>query len=141
MYWSLFHYIMASPIAQLAKNPTAVQETPVQFLGQEDPLEKGMATHSGIPAWRIPGTADSRLLCPWDLPSKNWSRLPFLSQRDLPNPGFKPTSPPLVGGFFTTELPGKPRYYFKCYYFLFGTKVLLLLLLSHFSCVRFCGTP
>ena len=49
--------------------------------------------------------------------------MPFLSPRDLPNPGSKPTSPPLVGGFFTTELPGKPRPYFKCYYFLFGTKV------------------
>jgi len=31
-----------------------MQETPVQFLGQEDPLEKGMATHSSILAWRIP---------------------------------------------------------------------------------------
>ena len=41
MYWSLFHYIMASLIAQLVKNPIAVQETLVQFLGQEDPLEKG----------------------------------------------------------------------------------------------------
>ena len=31
-----------------------MQETPVQFLGQEDPLEEGMATHSSILAWRIP---------------------------------------------------------------------------------------
>ena len=38
----------ASLIAQLVKNPTALQETPVQFLGWEDPLEKGMATHSSI---------------------------------------------------------------------------------------------
>ena len=35
-----------------------MQETPVQFLGQEDPLEKGMATHSSILAWRIPWTED-----------------------------------------------------------------------------------
>ena len=38
----------ASQAAQLVKNPSAVQETPVRFLGQEDPLEKGMATHSSI---------------------------------------------------------------------------------------------
>ena len=41
-------------IAQLVKNPVAVQETPVRFLGREDPLEKGRATHSSILAWRIP---------------------------------------------------------------------------------------
>ena len=33
-------------VAQLVRNPPAMQETPVQFLGWEDPLEKGMATHS-----------------------------------------------------------------------------------------------
>ena len=36
----------------MAKNPSAVEETPVRSLGQEDPLEKGMATHSSILAWR-----------------------------------------------------------------------------------------
>ena len=46
----------ASLIAWLVKNPPAVQETPVQVLGQEDPLEKGQATHSSILAWRIPWT-------------------------------------------------------------------------------------
>ena len=38
----------------MVKNPPAVQETHVRSLGQEDPLEKGMATHSSILAWRIP---------------------------------------------------------------------------------------
>ena len=38
----------------MVKNLPAMQETPVQFLGQEDPLEMGMATHSSILAWRIP---------------------------------------------------------------------------------------
>jgi len=38
----------ASLVAQLVKNPPTTQETPVQFLGWEDPLEKGMATHSSI---------------------------------------------------------------------------------------------
>ena len=41
-------------MAQLVKNPPAMQETPVRFLGREDPLEKGRATHSSILAWRIP---------------------------------------------------------------------------------------
>ena len=44
----------ASLIAHLIKNPPAMQETPVQFLGWEDLLEKGKATHSSILAWRIP---------------------------------------------------------------------------------------
>ena len=44
----------ASLVAQLVKNPPAVQETWVQSLGWEDPLEEGMATHSTILAWRIP---------------------------------------------------------------------------------------
>ena len=43
-----FYLCGASPIAQLVKNPPAMQETPVPFLGQEDPLEKGQATHSSI---------------------------------------------------------------------------------------------
>ena len=44
----------ASLIAQLLKNPPAMQETLVRFLGWEDPLEKGKATHSSILAWRVP---------------------------------------------------------------------------------------
>ena len=44
----------ASLIAQLVKNLPAMQETQVRFLDQEDPLEKEMATHSSILAWRIP---------------------------------------------------------------------------------------
>ena len=41
-------------MAQTVKNLPAVRETQVRFLGEEDPLEKGMATHSSILAWRIP---------------------------------------------------------------------------------------
>ena len=40
-------------MAQIVKNPRAMQDTWVQSLGQEDPLEKGMVTHSSILAWRI----------------------------------------------------------------------------------------
>ena len=44
----------ASLVAQMVKNLPAVWETGVQSPGQEDPLEKGMATHSSILAWSIP---------------------------------------------------------------------------------------
>ena len=43
-------------VAQMVKNPPAVQEAQVQSLGQEDPLEKGIATQSSILAWRLPRT-------------------------------------------------------------------------------------
>ena len=49
----------ASLVAQLVKNPPAMQETWVRSLGWEDPLEKGKATYSGILAWRIPWTVQS----------------------------------------------------------------------------------
>ena len=42
----------------MVKNLPAMQETQVQFLGREDLLEKGMATHSSILAWRIPWTEE-----------------------------------------------------------------------------------
>ena len=45
-------------VAQTVKNLTAMQETWVQSLGQKDPLEKGMETHSSILAWRIPWTEE-----------------------------------------------------------------------------------
>ena len=45
-------------MAQRVKNLSAVQETQVQFLGQEDPLEKEMATHSSILAWEISWTEE-----------------------------------------------------------------------------------
>ena len=48
----------ASLVAQLVKNLPAMQETWVQSLGQKDPLEKGMAIHSSILAWRIPWTEE-----------------------------------------------------------------------------------
>ena len=44
--------------AQVVKNPSAMQETQVRSLGQEDPLQKGMATYSSILAWRIPWTEE-----------------------------------------------------------------------------------
>ena len=50
--------LWASLVAQMVKNLPAVQETMVLSLGQEDPLEKEMATHSSVLAWRIPATAE-----------------------------------------------------------------------------------
>ena len=49
---------MASLVAQMVKNLPAVRETQVQFVGWEDPLQKGTATHCRILAWRIPWTED-----------------------------------------------------------------------------------
>ena len=55
-------------MAQTLKNLPAMQETQVQSLGWEDPLEKGIATHSSILAWRIPGTEQSGEVQPMELP-------------------------------------------------------------------------
>ena len=46
-------------MAQTVKNPPAMQETVVRSLGWEDPLQKRMATHSSILAWRIPWTEEA----------------------------------------------------------------------------------
>ena len=46
-------------VDQMVKNPPAMQETYVQPLGQEDPLEKEMATHSSVFAWRIQWTEET----------------------------------------------------------------------------------
>ena len=55
-FLSPFSQLGASLIAQLVKNPPAMQETWVRSLGWGDPLEKGKATHFSILAWRIPWT-------------------------------------------------------------------------------------
>ena len=49
----------ASLVPQMVKSLPAMQEIQVQSLGQEDPLEKGMATHSTILTWKIPWTEES----------------------------------------------------------------------------------
>ena len=50
---SSMYLTLSSLVAQMVKNLPAMQEIQVQSLGQEDPREKGMATHSSILAWRI----------------------------------------------------------------------------------------
>ena len=59
-----------SPVAQTVKYLPAMWETKGQSLGQEDHLEKGMATHSSIVAWKIPGTEE-----PGGLPSMGSHRV------------------------------------------------------------------
>ena len=49
-------------VAQMVMNPPAMEETQVRSLVREDPLEKGMATHSSILAWRIPWREESSRL-------------------------------------------------------------------------------
>ena len=60
----------ASLAAEMVKNPPAMQESPVWFLSWEDLLEKGMATHSSVLAWRILGTVE-----PGGLPSMGSHRV------------------------------------------------------------------
>ena len=60
----------ASLVAQMVKRLSAMQETQVQSLGWEDPLEKEMAAHSSILAWKIPWTAE-----PGRLPSTGSQRV------------------------------------------------------------------
>ena len=59
-----------SLVAQMVKNLRAIQETQVQSLSQEDSLEKGMATHSSILAWRTLWTEE-----PGGLQQKSWTQL------------------------------------------------------------------
>ena len=62
-----FHWYL---VAQLVKNPPAMQETWVRTLGWEDSLEKGMATCSSVLAWEIPWTEE-----PGRLQSMGWQRV------------------------------------------------------------------
>ena len=59
MYTFFLVFVFLNDIlAQTVKNLPAIQETQTQYLGQEDPLEKGMATHSSILAWKTPQTEE-----------------------------------------------------------------------------------
>ena len=69
---------MASLVAQSIKNLPAMQDTWVRFLGREDPLEKEMATHSSILAWRIPWTEEPGRIQSMGS-QKSWTRLKPLS--------------------------------------------------------------
>ena len=70
-----------------------MQETRVQFLGQEDFLEKEMATHSSIGAWRIPQTVAFQAPLSMGFPKQVLDGLSFPSLGQRPHPGIKPRSP------------------------------------------------
>ena len=61
-------------VAQSVKNPPAMQETWVQSLGQEDPLEKEMATHFTLLAWEIPWIEESGGYSAWSCKSRTQFR-------------------------------------------------------------------
>ena len=66
-------------------------------------------SHSQL--FTTPRTVASQAPLPWDFPNKNTTGgLPFPTQRDLPDPGSKSTSPALAGQFFTAVTPRKPAY-------------------------------
>ena len=69
--WSGSVWVSASLVAQMVKYLPAMRETQVRFLDQEDPLEKGMATHSSTLAWKIPPMEKPGRYSPWDFPGKN----------------------------------------------------------------------
>ena len=61
-------------LVSLVKNLPAKQETLIRSLGQEDPLEKGLATHSSIHAWKIPWTKEPGKLLTMGV-TKSWTQL------------------------------------------------------------------
>ena len=63
----------------MVKNPPAMRETWVRFLGWEDPLEEGMATHSSILAWRIPIDREAGQVIVHGV-AKSWTHLRSLSR-------------------------------------------------------------
>ena len=71
-FWISVNIFYLSVVAQMVKNPPAIQETQVQSLGREDALEKEMATHSSILAWEIPWTEESGGLQSMGV-IKNWT--------------------------------------------------------------------
>ena len=103
-------HVGASLVAQLVKNPPAMQETQVWSLGGEDPLEKEMATHPSILAWKIPGTEEpdkpqfiGLQRVRYDLVTK-----PPSWPQHVPQPQFELTLPAMEA-VLTTGPPGKSR--------------------------------
>ena len=101
----------SSLVAQTVKNLPAMQKTWVQSLGQEDPLEKEMAAHSGILAGRIPWTEEpGGLYSPWDCKELDMTKGLTLSLRSLnqvvtvPTPGLRNKLFLLQGTLFERQL-------------------------------------
>ena len=102
----LYPYTGVSLLAQTVKKLPAMQETQVWSLGQEDALEKGMATHSSIPAWRIPWTEEG--YSPWDCKrvGHDWATNTFTFINTLSTSGQAVTTrPDLVTGWGCPRRP------------------------------------
>ena len=97
--------MLGFPCVQLMKNPPAMQETWVQSLCWEVPLEKGKATHSVFCLFATPRTIQSMKFSR----PEYWSTQPFLSPGDLPNPRIEPRSPALQEDSLPAEPQGKPK--------------------------------
>ena len=84
--WSGSVWVSASLMAQTMKHLPAMWETHIRSLGQEDPLEQGIATHSSTLAWKIPWTEEPGRYSPWGRKkSDKTERLHFLSFTSLPS--------------------------------------------------------
>ena len=95
----------------MVMNLPSMQETWVQSLGHKDGLEKGMATHSSILAWRIPWTEEPGKLQSMGFSRQEyWSGVPCPSPGDLPDPETEPRSPALKAD----SLPSEPQKRFLC---------------------------
>ena len=105
--WGISIFLEASPVTQTVKNLPAVRETGAQSLGWEDPLEKGMAVHSTIFAWRTPWTGAW-----WATAhgvARSWTRLNdfhtvFFRGRGLCHPVYQ-SFPPCYQSFFYGVCP------------------------------------
>ena len=101
-------------MAQAVKNLPAMQETWDQSLGQEDPLEEGMAVHASILAWRIPWTEEPGRGTVHGVTKSqtqlSFHFLSFPSPGDLPGPGVELGCPALQADSLPPEPPGKPVY-------------------------------
>ena len=104
MYWTAL-------VAQMVKRLSTMWETWVQSLGRKDLLEKEMATHSSILAWKIPWTEEPGRLQSMGLQrvGQGFSKqdypsgLPFPSPGDLSDPGIEPGSPTLQADALPSE--------------------------------------
>ena len=85
-----------------------MQETQVQSLGWEDPLENQMATHSSMLVWKIPWTENSDGYSPWIFQARilEWVAISF--SRGSSQLGSEPGSPALQADSLLTDLQGKP---------------------------------
>ena len=105
-------------MAQRVKHLSTMRETQVQSLGWENPLEKGMATHSSILAWRIPCTEEPES-CDWaslvaqtvkNLPAMRETWVRSLGCEDLLEKGKATHSSILVWRILWTEGPGRLQF-------------------------------